>query len=377
MDNTIVALYTPYTADLDVKMLKKAMNLASKHNVQENQGVEYVCPFKVSEIVARLGLDSNSIISAMIFNIIETENLYEDVLAIKLNFSDDIAELILEIHSLSQVELLLFPSYDETACQILALRNHDKRALIIKLAARLERMRTIHHITNSVYKTNIALQTVKLYAPLAERIGLHSIATELQDLCLQVIAHNAWQNILEQLQHMRIEQANLIIQVTNDLYKTLGKKIRYFEIYGRQKTPYSIWKKMQRKNLQLDQLRDIVAFRIIVDKVEDCYTALGLVHNLYHMIPKHFKDFISKPKNNGYRSLHTIVLCPMGNVIEIQIRTREMHETAEHGQAAHWRYKNGILDNEKIQNYDRIRNAITDAKKNKVCNQNIDQKSNT
>jgi len=211
----------------------------------------------------------------------------------------------------------------------------------VKLADRLHNMQTIHYIKDPEKRRRIALETLEIYAPLAERMGMHEIKDQLENLAFAQVYPEAYASIVQRLSFLREQGTDLADQIIAELGTVLTDAGVQCTVSGREKTPYSIWRKMQKKRMEFEQLSDIMAFRITVDDVTACYQALGVIHSHYSMIPGRFKDYISTPKPNNYRSLHTGVIGPLRNRIEIQIRTSEMHEVAELGVAAHWQYKQG------------------------------------
>jgi guanosine-3',5'-bis(diphosphate) 3'-pyrophosphohydrolase len=220
--------------------------------------------------------------------------------------------------------------------------SDDIRVLLVKLADRLHNMRTIHHIEKPEKRKRIARETLDIYAPLAERIGMHRIKEELEDLAFSVMNPEARDGITNRLAYLRAEGgADMVKTIIQALQKDLSESDIECDVQGREKTRYSIWRKMQRKNVSFEQLSDIMAFRILVNDIGACYHALGVIHSHYHTIPGRFKDYISTPKPNGYRSIHTTVIGPESQRIEIQIRTSEMNDEADLGVAAHWSYKDG------------------------------------
>ncbi|MGB4058167.1 MAG: bifunctional (p)ppGpp synthetase/guanosine-3',5'-bis(diphosphate) 3'-pyrophosphohydrolase, partial [Alphaproteobacteria bacterium] len=225
--------------------------------------------------------------------------------------------------------------------KLLLAMSEDIRVLLVKLADRLHNMRTIEAFNNPEKRRRIALETLEIYAPLAERIGVHNMKEELEDLAFGVISPEARGSIANRLAFLRQEGTDVAQKIMAELKDLLKKSGIKAEINGREKTKYSIWKKMQRKNVAFEQLSDIMAFRVVLEKVEDCYMALGLIHSAYPSVPGRFKDYISTPKPNGYRSIHTTVMGPSKHRIEIQIRTQEMNFEADMGVAAHWSYKAG------------------------------------
>jgi GTP pyrophosphokinase len=223
---------------------------------------------------------------------------------------------------------------------VLAMSN-DIRVLLVKLADRLHNMQTLDHIRDMEKRKRIARETLEIYAPLSERIGMHQMKDELENLAFAQLHQEARDSIVQRLTFLRESGQPRADRIIAELKRTLKEEGVEAAVSGREKTPYSIWRKMQRKNVPFEQLSDITAFRIVVDNVPDCYRALGVLHSAYSMVPGRFKDFISTPKPNGYQSLHTGVIGPEKQRIEIQIRTPEMHEVADFGVAAHWRYKQG------------------------------------
>ena len=217
--------------------------------------------------------------------------------------------------------------------------SEDIRVLLVKLADRQHNMRTLHFISRAEKRQRIARETLEIYVPLAERIGMQALKDELEDLAFEALWPDAREAVRHRLGELRRHDSNLIERIVSELSQTLHDAGIEAEVYGREKTPFSIWGKMKRKNVSFEQLSDIMAFRITVDSVPNCYAALGVIHGRYAMVPERFKDFISTPKPNGYRSLHTTIFGPERRRIEVQIRTREMHEVAELGVAAHWAYK--------------------------------------
>ena len=220
--------------------------------------------------------------------------------------------------------------------------RHDIRVLLVKLADRLHNMRTLHHIKDPARRRRIARETMDLYAPLASRIGMEKVKRELEELAFAELNPDGRASVQAQLRATCARRGErLVPRDQAELVKTLKDGGLGAQVSGREKTPYSIWRKMQTKNVSFEQLADIMAFRIIVADVAQCYQALGLLHGRYQVLPQRFKDYISVPKPSGYRSLHTGVIGPLGQRIEIQIRTEEMQDQAERGVAAHWIYKQG------------------------------------
>ena len=264
-----------------------------------------------------------------------------DVTSIEIEkeFGTEVVNLVEGVTKLAKIEYQ--PEHVKQAenfRKLLIAVSEDIRVLLVKLADRLHNMRTIEHM-RSDKRIKIAHETMEIYSPLAERIGIHKVKNELQDLAFSVLHPEIKNSILNRLEFLRKEGKSLVTTIIKEIQYKLKKQDIVADVQGREKTSCSIWMKMERKNIAFEQLADIMAFRIIVDNVSDCYRALGVMHSEYHMIPGGFKDYISTPKANRYQSLHTLVMGPEQCCIEIQIRTEEMHEVAELGVAAHWAYK--------------------------------------
>src|SRR5579864_9486797 len=227
--------------------------------------------------------------------------------------------------------------------------SEDIRVLLVKLADRLHNMQTLRFIQDADKRRQIARETMDIYVPLAERIGMHRMKDQLEDLAFAELHADARASIIARLGFLRERGGDIVSRIVAELTETLEEGGLAASVSGREKSPYSIWRKMQRKNVSFEQLADVMAFRVLVDNVGDCYHALGIMHSAYHVVPGRFKDFISTPKPNNYRSLHTGVIGPEKQRIEVQIRTRNMHEVAELGVAAHWAYKEGAPKTDGLQ----------------------------
>ena len=295
-------------------------------------------PLEVAGILTGLKLDCDTIVTALLHDTVE------DTLAsldeIENHFGAPVARLVDGVTKLSQIELQSdHTKQAENFRKFVLAMSKDIRVLLVKLADRLHNMRTLLFIKNDDKRRRIANETMDIYAPLAERIGLQTIKDELEDLAFAEINPDARNSVLARLDFLRKESGDIVPRILTALREMLaGHRLRV-DVEGREKRLYSIWRKMETKNIAFEQLSDIVAFRVIVETPEDCYRALGYVHSAYPMVPGRFKDYLSTPKPNGYRSLHTSVIGPERQRIEIQIRTREMHEEAELGVAAHWAFK--------------------------------------
>ncbi len=300
-------------------------------------------PIEVAGILTRYRLDSASIITALLHDTVEdTEATLDDIERL---FGGEIAKLVDGVTKLSRIEVQTAEAHSAEARQaenfrkLLLAMSEDLRVLLVKLADRVHNMRTLKFINDPEKRRRIARETAEIYAPLAERIGMRDFQEELLDLAFEELNPDARASIIRRLDYLRAEGGNIVPTILDELGKTMGEANIVADVSGREKTPYSIWLKMQRKAVEFEQLSDIMAFRVVVHSIQDCYRALGVIHAKYPVVPTRFKDYISVPKPNGYRSLHTSVFGPVRQRIEIQIRTDEMHDIAEHGVAAHWHYK--------------------------------------
>lgn len=332
-----------YNADSDSDKIRRAVILSQQaHSKQKRASGEpyFEHPLAVANILADMRLDDATIITALLHDTVEDTDVTLDEIA--RDFGKEISHLVDGVTKLTKIEFQ--PEHirqAENFRKLLVAMSEDIRVLLVKLADRLHNMQTLHFFRSAEKRLRIAHETMEIYSSLAERIGIQKIKNELQDLAFKELHPDAYDSITSRLKYLHSRGGNeLIDKVVTQLQGTLKESgLDHAEVLGREKTPCSIWRKMERKNISFEQLTDIIAFRVMVDSVEQCYQALGAVHAHYHMIPDSFKDYISIPKANGYRSLHTVVMGPEQQIIEIQIRTCEMHEVAELGVAAHWSYK--------------------------------------
>lgn len=298
-------------------------------------------PLEVAGICTHYRLDTASIVTALLHDTVEDTGA--TLSEIRNLFGPEVARLVDGVTKLNRIELQSEHARQaENFRKLVLAMSEDIRVLLVKLADRLHNMRTLRFLNDHEKRRRIASETMDIYAPLAERMGMQEMKNELEDLAFAEINPHARDSILARLNFLRDHGGVLIPRVIAKLHETLRKNDLEGEIVGREKTAYSIWQKMQRNNLNFEQLCDIMAFRLIVPTQEDCYRGLGIMHGEYPVIPGRFKDYISTPKPNGYRSLHTGVFGPEQQRIEIQIRTAEMHEIAEYGVAAHWQHKQGV-----------------------------------
>ena len=335
-----VQSYDP-EADEDVLNRAYVYGLKRHGNQLRASGDPYFShPVEVAGILAEMRLDTASIVTGLLHDTLEDTDATRDEIAGL--FGENIARLVDGVTKLSLLEIQSESTKEaENLRKLVLAMSSDIRVLLVKLADRLHNMRTLHHIKEPARRTRIARETMDLYAPLASRIGMEEVKRELEELAFAELNPDGRASVQARLGYLRERGERLVPQIDAELAKTLKDGGLEAKISGREKTPYSIWRKMQTKNVSFEQLADIMAFRIIVDDISQCYQALGLLHCHYHVLPQRFKDYISVPKPNGYRSLHTGVIGPLGQRIEIQIRTAEMQDQAERGVAAHWIYKQG------------------------------------
>ena len=295
-------------------------------------------PLEVAGILTEFKLDSASIVTGLLHDTVEDTVATLD--EIEAMFGGEVARLVDGVTKFSQLELQSDDTRQaENFRKLFLAMSEDIRVLLVKLADRVHNMRTLGFVSPAAKRRRIARETLELYAPLAERIGIHEMKDELEELAFDALYPAAAASIRARLAFLREQGEDVVPRIIEKLKETLAEGGLDVEIHGREKRFYSIWRKMQRKNIEFEQLSDIIAFRVLVGSVADCYKALGIIHTNYPMIPEQFDDYISTPKMNGYRSLHTAVIGPEKRRIEVQIRTVEMHELAELGVAAHWRYK--------------------------------------
>jgi len=354
-----VKAYDP-TADEDA--LNRAYVFAMKaHGSQKRASGDlyFSHPLEVAGILTGMRLDTATIITALLHDTIEDTEV--TLAEIEAMFGEGIARLVDGVTKLTRLELQSDQTRQaENFRKLLLAMSEDIRVLLVKLADRLHNMRTLHFIKDQTKRWRVANETMDIFAPLAERIGTREIKDELEDLSFSELNPQAHESLKARLEFLRKEGGTQVPRIIKELKRTLGKAGIEAEVSGREKQPYSIWRKMERKNVEFEQLSDIVAFRIVVDTVEQCYATLGVVHAAYPMVPGRFKDHISTPKPNGYQSLHTAVIGPENMRIEIQIRTAEMQEFAEYGVAAHWHYKrsDGKLTSREGRQYRWIRELL-------------------
>ena len=329
-----------YNKFLNPETLSKAYDFALKaHEKQKrDEGSPYIIhPIAVANILTELKLDSATIATGLLHDTIEdTHATYN---TIEAEFGKEVADLVDGVTKISEFEnQAISNSKAENFRKLILATSKDIRVLLVKLADRLHNMRTIK-VVDKEKQIRKAKETMEIYAPLADRMGMHRIRDELEDLSFEVLNEDARKLIKDRLD--KIKENNLINfnNISDEFFEILKNKNIEPKIVGREKTPFSIWRKIQKKRTSLEQITDIIGFRIILDNIEDCYKALGIFHSKWNCIPGKFKDYISSPKINKYQSLHTAIIGPNKRPIEIQLRTKQMHEFAERGIASHWKYK--------------------------------------
>jgi GTP pyrophosphokinase len=332
-----------YDPDADEALLNRAyVYTVQKHGSQKRaSGDPYFShPVEVAGLMTDLKLDQETIITALLHDTVEdTLATIEDIENL---FGPEVARLVDGVTKLSKIETM--PENERAAENLrkfLLAMSEDLRVLLVKLADRLHNMRTLHHIKNPEKRRRIARETMDIYAPLAERVGMYEYMREMQLLAFEQLEPEAYQTITNRLEQLRQSDAGQVDRIALDIKQALAAAGLEVEVWGREKHPYSIWRKMAERHLPFEQVTDIMAFRVLTDNVEDCYRALGVLHRAFQFVPGRFKDYISTPKNNGYRSLHTTLFYDKSMRVEVQIRTREMHRTNGFGLAAHWAYKQG------------------------------------
>ncbi|MBS0477372.1 MAG: bifunctional (p)ppGpp synthetase/guanosine-3',5'-bis(diphosphate) 3'-pyrophosphohydrolase [Proteobacteria bacterium] len=330
-----------YEPEADEAMLNRAyVYTVQKHGTQKRaSGDPYFShPVEVAGLMTELQLDQETIITALLHDTVE------DTLAttaeIEKLFGPEVARLVDGVTKLSKIEAM---GETERAAENLRkfflAMSEDIRVLLVKLADRLHNMRTLHFIKSEEKRRRIARETMDIYAPLAERVGMYEYMREMQLLAFEQLEPEAYATITGRLAQIRSSEGGQVDAIALSIKQALAEAGLKVEVSGREKHPYSIWKKMAERHVSFEQITDIMAFRVLTDSVEDCYRALGVLHQTWQMIPGRFKDYISTPKSNGYRSLHTALIFENSMRMEVQIRTQEMHHLNEFGLAAHWAYK--------------------------------------
>ena len=365
--NELINKVKIYNKFLNPERLDKAFNFAVKahQNQKRASGDPYsVHPIEVANILTELKLDSATITTGLLHDTIEdTFATYE---TIKNEFGDEIAELVDGVTKISVFENTAgLNSKVENFRKLILATSKDIRVLLVKIADRLHNMRTIKAIPKEEKRQRIAQETMEIYAPLADRMGMHRIRDELEDLSFEILNNEARKLIKNRLDEIKLDKKDLFESLSFELSSILNENHINAEIHGREKTHFSIWRKVQKKRISLEQITDIIGFRITLSSVDECYKTLGIFHKKWNCIPGKFKDYISSPKINGYKSLHTSVIGSNQKPIEIQIRTNEMHEFAERGVASHWKYKSSEKFNSlSWKEYDWLKDLVEIIEKN-------------
>lgn len=356
----LVRIYEPAPkADL----IKKAYEFSKFHHrfqLRSSGEPYFIHPLEVARIATTWKLDSQSIITALLHDTVE--DTIATLADIEREFGSEVARLVDGVTKLNSIEIN--PDSSEKAEQAENLRklvlamSIDVRVLLIKLMDRLHNMRTLKFLKSPDKRRQKALETEEIYAPLAQRIGMQSLYDELSNICFEVLHPEIYEAIERRKKHLFAKDKALVSKVIQELQKVISSNAIPCYVSGREKATYSIWKKMQSKNLPFEQLSDIFAYRILVETTAECYQVLGILHSTYPVVPGRFKDYISTPKSNSYQSLHTCIIGPFRYNVEVQIRTQQMHEVNEMGVAAHWEYKQGKTDTKEKSVFKWIRELV-------------------
>jgi GTP diphosphokinase / guanosine-3',5'-bis(diphosphate) 3'-diphosphatase len=339
----LIALVRNYNPRCNADLIRRAYAYGMKmHEGQMRKSGElyFTHPVAVAAILTEQRLDDATIVTALLHDTIEdTRSTYADLAAM---FGEEVAELVDGVTKLTNLQLSNTESQQaENFRKLFMAMSRDLRVILVKLADRLHNMRTIRSMSPEK-QAQKARETMEIFAPLAGRMGMQWMREELEDLSFKVLNPEARNSIMRRFLTLQRETGDVVHQISGDITHELEKARIEADVFGRAKKPYSIWRKMQEKDLAFSRLSDIYGFRVICGSVADCYRILGVIHQRWRAVPGRFKDYISQPKNNGYRSIHTTVSGRDGKRVEVQIRTREMHEVAEAGVAAHWSYREGV-----------------------------------
>lgn len=339
-----------YDPDANVELIRKAFEFADKcHATQKrSSGEPYIIhPLNVAGTLAKLRMDADSIMSGLLHDVVEDCEVSPETL--EKEFNPSVAQIVAALTKISKIK---FKSKEESQAEnfrkMIVAMAKDLRVIIVKLADRMHNMRTLQYVSLEK-QARIAQETLDIYVPLASRLGINSVKAELEDLCLRFTKPEVYYKLAEKVAMKKSERESYIREVVEVISEKLKEYAITAEIKGRSKHFYSIFKKMNSRGVDFEQIQDLLAFRIIVDNITECYKALGVIHSAFTPIPGRFKDYIAIPKVNNYQSLHTTVIGPKAERIEIQIRTYDMHEVAEKGVAAHWKYKEGNNETKKLK----------------------------
>ncbi len=342
MERKLLRTIAQYMDEKEQALIRQALSTARlAHAGQKRKSGEpyLIHPIAVAQLVADMGMDSETVCAALLHDVVEDTSVSLD--SIREDFGEEVAMLV---DSVTKLDRLNFFSKSEAQVEsmrkMLVAMAKDVRVILIKLCDRLHNMRTLQSLSPEAQIKN-AQETIEIYAPIAARLGIFAIKSELETLSLKYLEPEQYQYILDEVEHLKEGKRGFLKRRIQEISDRLDEVQIHHEITGREKQPYSIYRKMQRQGRKPGEMYDIMALRILVDSVNDCYAALGIVHTMYKPIPGRFKDYIAVPKSNMYQSLHTSLISRDGGVFEVQIRTFEMHRTAEYGVAAHWKYKEG------------------------------------
>ena len=348
--------YAPYA---DETRIRKAYDFAARRheNQKRKSGEPYIIhPVAVAELIAEIGLDTDAIVAALLHDCLEdTVTSYQEIAS---EFGEAVAQLVEGVTKLTRVEYSTLEEQQmENLRKMFLAMSKDIRVILIKICDRLHNMRTMQYQTPEKQRSK-SMETMEIYAPLAHRLGMQKIKWELEDHALQYIDPESYRTIEAYLEAHKDEAEAFMAEIQSALEERLASVGITCTIYGRIKHIYSIYRKMQMQGKTIEELYDLYAFRVLVDSIPDCYNVLGHIHNLFTPVPGRFKDYISTPKPNMYQSLHTTVIGKRGIPFEVQIRTWDMHQTAEYGVAAHWKYKDGIQSNGNEKEFEWVRRLL-------------------
>ena len=336
-----IELITSYLTNEEKDKVKHALKLSEQahSNQLRKSGDPFIThPLEVAKILTSIKLDADSIVAGLLHDTLEDTNL--NIEEIYQNFGNQIVELVDGLTKIKKYSLKVKnQKFGENYKKLILATTKDLRVILVKLADRLHNMRTIQFLKDENKKTKIALETLEVFAPLAQRLGMKEWQDELEDISFEVINPDAKKTIIERLEYLKSKDDNIVDEIRYELKNIFFQEDLFCKVEGRIKSPYSIWNKIKNKNISFEQLSDIMAFRVITNSTRECYRCLGIIHRNYPYIQGRFKDFISAPKSNGYRALHTSVMGPKNKKIEIQFRSNIMNQIADFGVASHWKYK--------------------------------------
>ncbi len=336
-----IELITSYLTNEEKNKVRHALKLSelAHSNQLRKSGDPFIThPLEVAKILTSIKLDADSIVAGLLHDTLEDTNL--NIEEINKNFGNQIVELVDGLTKINKFSLKVNnQKFGENYKKLILATTKDLRVILVKLADRLHNMRTIQFIKDENKKTKIALETLEVFAPLAQRLGMKEWQDELEDISFEIINPDAKKTIIERLEYLKSKDDNIVDEIRYELKNIFFQEDLFCKVEGRIKSPYSIWNKIKNKNISFEQLSDIMAFRVITNSTRECYRCLGIIHRQYPYIQGRFKDFISAPKSNGYRALHTSVMGPKNKKIEIQFRSNIMDQIADFGVASHWKYK--------------------------------------